>query len=83
MQLQTIFKAGNSDVVAIPLEVRKKTGLKTGSNIIVEVAPDGETVVISKAGNNINRSFITPGFINWLGDFNKKYGSALRDLATK
>ena len=83
MQLQTVFKAGNSDVVAIPPEVKKRTGLKTGSNIVVDVASDGKTVVISEVGSKGNKSFITPNFLNWLDNFNKEYGSALQELASK
>ncbi len=83
MQLQTIFKAGNSDVVALPLEVKKRTGLKTGSNIVVDVASDGKTVVISEVGSKRNNSFITPNFLNWLDGFNRQYSSALQELANK
>jgi len=83
MQLQTIFKAGNSDVVALSSEVKKKTGLKTGSNIMVDVASDGKTVMVSEVNGKANKSFITPSFLNWLDDFNKEYGPALQELASK
>ena len=83
MQIQTVFKAGNSDVVAIPPEVKKRTGLKTGSNIVVDVASDGKTVVITEVGSKAAKSFITPNFLNWLDNFNKEYGSALQELASK
>lgn len=83
MQVQTVFKAGNSDVVAIPPEVKKKTGLKTGSSIMVDVASDGKTVVICEVDSKRNKSFITPNFLNWLDGFNKEYGSALQELANK
>lgn len=83
MRIQTVFRAGNSDVVAIPPEVRKRTGLKTGSNIIVDVAADSKTVIIAEVGSKGNKSFITPNFLNWLNDFNKEYGSALQELASK
>ena len=83
MQLQTIFKAGNSDVVALSPEVKKKTGLKTGSNIMVDVASDGKTVMISEVNSKANKFSITPSFLSWLDSFNKEYGSALQELASK
>ena len=83
MRLQTVFKAGNSDVVAIPPEVKKRTGLKTGSNVVVDVASDGKTVVITEVDSKRNKSFITPSFLNWLDGFNRQYSSALQELASK
>ena len=83
MQIQTVFKAGNSDVVAIPSEVKKKAGIKTGSDVIVDVASDGRTILISKVGNKKKVSSITPEFLEWLEAFNKEYGPALQELAKK
>jgi SpoVT / AbrB like domain. len=83
MQIQTVFKAGNSDVVAIPPELKKKTGIKTGSNIIVDLASDGQTIVINKVENKKHSTSITPKFMEWLEKFNKEYGPALRELAKR
>ncbi len=82
MAIQTVFKAGNSDVVAIPPEIKKRTGIKTGSNILVDVASDGKTIVINEVGDK-NQSVITPDFLKWLEKFNKEYGPALKKLAKK
>ncbi|KKR30380.1 MAG: hypothetical protein UT61_C0008G0036 [Candidatus Woesebacteria bacterium GW2011_GWA1_39_8] len=40
MQIQTVFKAGNSNVVAIPKDISKKLGLKKGSRVVVEATSD-------------------------------------------
>lgn len=82
MQVQTVFKSGNSDVVAIPSEVKKKTGIKSGSEVVVS-ATTGGTIFISRADNKGERSSITPEFLRWLDEFNKEYGPALKKLAEK
>lgn len=82
MQVQTVFKAGNSDVVAISPEVKKKTGIKTGSNIVVGVASDGKTIVINEVGNK-SKTALTTNFFDWMESFNREYGSALAKLAKK
>lgn len=83
MQTQTVFRAGNSEVVAIPPEVKKKTGVKIGSKITVGVATDGKTIVINQVGSKSGDSVLMPEFYSWLKEFNKKYGSALEELARK
>lgn len=44
MQLQTIFQAGNSDVVALPREL----GFKRGDKVILEKVSDNENLVTIK-----------------------------------
>lgn len=82
MQVQTVFKAGNSDVVAISPEIKKKTGIKTGSSIVVGVASDGKTIVINEVGDK-KKATLTADFFGWMESFNKEYGSALAKLAKK
>ena len=36
MQIQTVFKAGNSNVVAIPKDLSKELGFKSGQKVVVE-----------------------------------------------
>lgn len=83
MQTQTIFQAGNSEVIAVPKEIRKRMGLKKGSKVVLELGTDGKTLMISKAGVGSKVSSITPEFLDWLKSFNKKYGPALRELADR
>lgn len=85
-QIQTVFKAGNSDVVAIPNEIKKKAGLETGSTINVSLAADGETVLVTKFDKKAkihDKTTLTPKFFSWLESFNKQYGQALKELAEK
>ena len=48
MQVQTVFKAGNSDVVAIPKSIGRSVGIKSGQKVVVEESPDGNSVVVRK-----------------------------------
>lgn len=85
MDTQTIFRAGNSNVVAIPKHILREVGFKTGQKVVVQPTDDG--VVIKKAKIN-NKSMvksysskITPEFQAWMDGFLKKYGSTLKALA--
>lgn len=82
MQVQTIFKTGNSDVVTIPSEIKKTTGMLTGVDVVMNVASDGKTVLLNKV-SDVSGTKITPEFYNWLEGFNKEYGSTLKALANK
>jgi len=50
---------------------------------MVDVASDGKTVMIFEVNSKANKSSITPSFLSWLDSFNKEYGSALQELASK
>lgn len=82
MQIQTVFKAGNSDVISIPADIKEKTGIKAGASVVLEVASDGKTILVSEAKNS-QKNKITPEFTTWLNNFNKIYGVALKKLASK
>jgi len=83
MQIQTVFKAGNSEVVAIPPEIRKKSGIKAGSKVVVEATSDGATIIINRVENNDKKAVFSPDFFGWLEKFNGEYGQALAKLAKK
>ena len=82
MQLQTIFKAGNSRVVAIPSNLGDDLGFLVGKKVNVTKSPD-KKIIISLAGENTKTSSLTPEFLEWMDDFNKQYGPALKKLANK
>lgn len=79
--IQKIIKVGNSIGVIIPNEIAKKAGLKVGKKVFVEKDPNGSTVLINEDANVL--SSITPGFLNIVENINKKYGVALKNLATR
>ncbi len=79
MQIQTVFRAGNSEVVALP----KSLGFKFGDKVIVDRGLTSGSAFISKADGKQKISSITPGFLSILDGINKRYGKALKDLAGK
>lgn len=79
MQIQTVFKAGNSDVVALS----KDLGFKTGDKVVVDRGIESGTAFVSKANKNQKPTSITPSFLKILDGINKRYGKALAELAGK
>lgn len=79
MQIQVVFKAGNSNVVALP----KDLGFKPGDKVIVDRGLQTGTAFVSKAGVKQVSSSITPEFLKILDGVNKRYGKALSELALK
>ena len=79
MQIQTVFKAGNSSVVALP----KDLGFKPGDKVVVDRGFGTATAFITKADSKKISSSITPDFLKILDGINKRYGKALTELAQK
>lgn len=63
MNTQTIFKAGNSDVVSLPKGVMDEVGFKRGSEVVVQSVPELGGVLIK----NVKSKNIAKGeFETWL-----------------
>lgn len=80
MQLQTIFKAGNSQVIAIPSDVLADLNLKTGNKVLVGKADD-TTIVVKKTSSKIKKS--DADFQKWLDVFIKENAGILDELADR
>jgi len=77
---QVITQIGNSEGVAIPREIREKSGLKKGVKVNIELTHD-KRVVISKVGKTRQATSITPEFLEIVKGINKRYGPALKKMA--
>lgn len=69
MQIQTVFKAGNSNVVAIPSEFVETYGFNTGLQVMLNTYDHGETLVIKKVlktKSKKNASKASQEFEMWL-----------------
>ncbi len=64
MPIQTIFKAGNSSVVAIPSQILASLHLKSGDRVVVEAHPEAEVVTIHKP--KTSGSVTDKEFESWL-----------------
>ena len=79
MQIQTIFKAGNSNVVTIPTELMQQLNFRVGEKVVVEKSPVGEGMLIKKSGlakyaDELNQ---------WFKVFIKENGKILDELAVR
>jgi len=81
MQVQTIFQAGNSDVVALP----KELGFKRGEKVIVEKTSDSEDVVTIKKvfAKKTKNSASDAEFKRWLNNVLEEDAEILDELANR
>ena len=68
MRIQTVFKAGNSNVVAIPKNLSEELQIKPGQKVRVEKSSDEDAIIIRKTANSKTAKTkpITKEFKNWL-----------------
>lgn len=85
MQIQTVFRAGNSDVVTIPKFIGDDFGIKTGQKVVVDKAPNGEGILIRKVGKTLKTggAKVDLEFKKWLGDALKEDKEILDELALR
>jgi len=79
MQIQTIFKAGNSNVVTIPSQLMQQLNFRVGEKVVVEKSPVGQGMVIKKSG----RVKYTDELGQWFKIFIKENGKILDELAVR
>lgn len=84
MPEQTVFRAGNSNVVAIPKDLSKELGIKPGQKVVVEPGATGE-LVIRKASKVKSGKQLEPKkeFKKWWDAFLKNNAEILDELALR
>jgi len=86
MQIQKVFQAGNSQVVAIPKDMAREMGFSVGRKVIMEKTPDGRGVVIKRADESLRKPPKTKAdaqFQSWLTQFMEENGEILDELALR
>ncbi|KKU16332.1 MAG: hypothetical protein UX25_C0035G0009 [Candidatus Woesebacteria bacterium GW2011_GWC2_45_9] len=84
MQVQTVFKAGNSEVIAIPSELREQTGIKAGTKVVLTGIPGGGGIVIKKVDRKQKtKSALTAEFKKWLKEVLEEDKEILDELALR
>ncbi len=78
MQIQKIFRAGNSNVITIPSEAMGKLGLKTGDKIQIQTLEN--KLIIRKSGSVSNKA---KELKNWFEAFMEENGEILDELALR
>ncbi len=79
---QTIINIGNSSGIIIPKDLLEKLKVKKGDQLDIELE-DTERIIISKKGSKKTSPKVSPELLSWLDGFNKRYKTALQELATK
>ncbi|MBI5358483.1 hypothetical protein HZB69_02525 [Candidatus Amesbacteria bacterium] len=82
MTTQTIFQAGNSNVVAIPAQYMTDMNMGTGHKVWIDKI-DSETIVIKKAYSKKQAKKTDLEFQKWLGGFMAENAEILDELADR
>ncbi len=78
---QKVIQIGNSIGVVIP-QALQRGNLKAGDRVFIEVDPMSNSYIVNLK-QDVKRPSLTPEFLQWLTAFNKKYKTALTELAKK
>lgn len=84
MRIQTVFRAGNSNVVAIPKEFVNDYGYEPGLQVMVNTYYGGDTLMIKKVGKNKSNkstSNMTHEFRKWIDNTLDENSEILDELA--
>ena len=81
---QTVIQVGNSLAITLPANFVKDKKIKAGQKILVRQDMQVDALVVASSNALFKKaSGITPDFLDWLEKFNKKYKTALTELAKK
>ena len=82
MQIQTVFRAGNSNVVAIPKDIARELNIKTGEKVVVEKTASNELVIrkVSRKSKVVSQ---VEEFKRWWSAFLKENAEILDELAVR
>ncbi|OGM19004.1 hypothetical protein A2686_03760 [Candidatus Woesebacteria bacterium RIFCSPHIGHO2_01_FULL_38_10] len=85
MPTQIVFRAGNSNVVAIPKNLSRELGFKSGLNVVVSKIPGEDAIVIRKATKaaKVKEKTIDREFKNWLDNVLQEDKEILDELAVR
>lgn len=83
MSIQTIFKAGNSQVVAIPQELIKDMKLKTGQKVEVLKASEHEITIRKSPMSTSKTTKLNSEFRKWLNNVLEEDAEILDELAVR
>lgn len=82
MQVQTVFRAGNSNVVAIPKDVAKELGFLPGKKVVVEKT-ESDGILIKIFSKDTKKTISSSEFKDWWGEFLEENSGILDELALR
>jgi antitoxin component of MazEF toxin-antitoxin module len=77
--IRSVFKSGNSLVVALPGQLLDELALKDGSEVDVVLSESGSTIEISP----VEKMMISPDFARKVDEFIQAYRPALESLSQR
>lgn len=84
MQVQSVYKAGNSMVVTIPKHLAKELGFRPGQKVLVEKATSGQELIVRRVGKvAAKKTQVDAEFKGWLEVFMKENAEILDELAVR
>jgi AbrB family looped-hinge helix DNA binding protein len=83
MQVQTVFKAGNSEVVSIPKGIRRKLRIRKGSRVSVEELPGEEAFVVRRVAKPLKKRSSKREFEDWLNNVLMEDEQILNELSIR
>lgn len=84
MQIQKIFKAGNSNVVAIPKNYARQLGLKSGQEVAIDVDPNRDMLTVQKSSPKAGKkkkTAVDREFEEWLDKVSEQEKETIIALA--
>jgi antitoxin component of MazEF toxin-antitoxin module len=83
MQTQTIFRAGNSNVIAIPSYILDDSNFKAGHKITLDKVDENTMVIKTITPSKQKKITADTAFKKWLDVFMKENGEILDELAER
>lgn len=80
--IQKVIQVGNSLALTIPKSFADKANFKAGDEIFVQQEPDTKTLIITTK-DQAKKMMFGPDLFAWLNAIEKKYATAIKDLAQK
>ena len=86
MQTQKVFRAGNSNVVAIPKDLLKEMNIKPGQKVSISKLDNEDSILIKKEtglSTKPGKKVIDKEFNKWLKKVMKEDEEILKELAVR
>ena len=86
MQIQKVFQAGNSQVVAIPKALARELGLRVGHKVFMEITPDNAGLTIRRADKRVPKKSkvkTDAEFQSWLSTMLEEDKELLEELSKR
>ena len=79
MMIRSVFKSGNSLVIALPGQLLDELQLKDGSEVDVALSKSGSSIEVSP----VEKPLISPDFARKVDEFIQAYRPALESLSQR